>query len=107
MVNEENSDLASVTTDDSEPAVVSTLIQSVNVDKFRYHKGTPVEFATGPDEDQITCWMREANPWKPLRQQALDLLSIPAMSAEAERVSSSAKQTQIANNTINYNGLPN
>jgi hypothetical protein len=32
MVNEENSDLASVITDDSEPAVVSTLIQSVNVD---------------------------------------------------------------------------
>jgi hypothetical protein len=49
-----------------------------------YIKGTPVEFATGSDEDLIAWWMREANPWKPLRQQALDLLSIPAMSAEVD-----------------------
>jgi hypothetical protein len=36
--------------------------------------------------------MKEENPWAIIRQQALDLLSIPAMSAEVERVFSSAKR---------------
>ena len=40
----------------------------------------------------IAWWMRRSNPWKALRQQALDLLSILAMSTEVERVFSSAKR---------------
>ena len=43
-------------------------------------------------EGLITWWMNEKNPWRGLRQMALDLLSIPAMSAEVERVFSSAKR---------------
>jgi hypothetical protein len=96
-VNKENSDLASVTTDDSEPAIGFYLgSTSISLDTVRVLLLS----------SQLAR-MREANPWKPLRQQALDLLSTPAMLAEVERGFSSAKQTQIANNTINYNGLPN
>ena len=62
MVNEESPNLASITTDDSKPAVVSTLTRPVNVDKLKYHNGTSVEFATVSDEDPIAWWMREANP---------------------------------------------
>ena len=43
-------------------------------------------------EGLITWWMNDKNPWRGLRQMALDLLSIPAMSAEVERVFSSAKR---------------
>jgi hypothetical protein len=35
---------------------------------------------------------RHLGPWKGVRQQALDVLSIPAMSAEIERVFSDAKR---------------
>lgn len=42
------------------------------------------------DEDLIAWWMRHNN--KALRQMALDLISFPAMSAEVERVFSSAKR---------------
>jgi hAT family C-terminal dimerisation region len=54
--------------------------------------GTPTEFASESDEDLIAWWLKVDNPWRPLRQQALDLLSIPAMSAEVERVFSSTKR---------------
>ena len=50
----------------------------------------PVEFANESDEDLIAWWMRPNN--KALRQMALDLISITAMSAEVERVFSSAKR---------------
>jgi hypothetical protein len=36
--------------------------------------------------------MRKENPWGALRQMALDLLSIPAMSAEVKRVFSSSRR---------------
>ena len=36
--------------------------------------------------------MKPENPYPELRQQALDLLSIPVMSAEVERVFSSVKR---------------
>jgi hypothetical protein len=48
--------------------------------------------ASDTDRDLIGWWMREDNPWGGLRQMALDLLSIPAMSTEVERVFSSAKR---------------
>jgi hypothetical protein len=44
------------------------------------------------DSDLFAWWDRPNNPHKALQQQAFDLLSIPAMSAEVERVFSSAKR---------------
>jgi hypothetical protein len=52
--------------------------------------GRSVEFAKGTDEGLIAWWMRPEN--EALRQMALDLISIPAMSAEVERLFSSAKR---------------
>jgi hAT family C-terminal dimerisation region len=62
-------------------------------DQFRpYMNGAPVEIANESDEDLLAWRTRPSNPFKQLPQQALDLLSIPAMSAEVERVFSSAKR---------------
>jgi hAT family C-terminal dimerisation region len=44
------------------------------------------------DSDIFSWWNSEANPHKGVRQHALNLLSIPAMSAEIERVFSDAKR---------------
>ena len=52
--------------------------------------GSKVEFAKGNDAGLITWWMRPEN--EALRQMALDLISIPAMSVEVERLFSSAKR---------------
>jgi hAT family C-terminal dimerisation region len=49
--------------------------------------GPVVEFNEGTD---VYSWLKD-NCSSSIRQQALDLLSIPAMSAEVERVFSSAK----------------
>ena len=56
-----------------------------------YVRGTPVVFINDDDEDLLNWWQVMGDPQ--LRQQAFDLLSIPAMSAEVERVFSSAKRT--------------
>ena len=48
-------------------------------------------FPNNDDEDLLNWWAVSGPPQ--LRQQAFDLLSIPAMSAEVERVFSSAKRT--------------
>ena len=56
-----------------------------------YISSIPTEFATPHD---CIPWLRsQSNPWQGIIKHALDLLSIPAMSAELERVFSSAKQT--------------
>jgi hAT family C-terminal dimerisation region len=58
--------------------------------------------ATVIDRDSILTWWNEpTNPWRPMRQMAFDLFSIPAMSAEIEREFSSAKQLI----TLNRNRL--
>ena len=44
-------------------------------------------------DDVIPWLLRAENTWPAMKQQALDLLSIPAMSAELERVFSQAKLT--------------
>ena len=67
-------------------------VQASNDQLNSFITATPVELANETDEDLIAWWMRPSNPWKALHQQALDLLYIPAMSAEVERVFSSAKR---------------
>jgi hypothetical protein len=57
-----------------------------------YIKGDTIEFASDTDIDLLGWWAKPTNKYLPLRQMALDLLSIPAMSAEVERVFSSAKR---------------
>ena len=61
-------------------------------DEFdRYINGPPTVFATPHD---CLPWLRSPqNLWPSITQHALDLLSIPAMSAELERVFSQAKRT--------------
>ena len=61
-------------------------------DEFvRYINGPPTVFATPHD---CLPWLRSPqNLWLGIKQHALDLLSIPAMSAELERVFSQAKRT--------------
>ena len=61
-------------------------------DEFdRYINGPPTIFATPHD---CLPWLRSPqNLWPGITQHALDLLSIPAMSAELERVFSQAKRT--------------
>jgi hAT family C-terminal dimerisation region len=39
----------------------------------------------------IQWWNEATNPWRAMRQQVFDLLSIPAMSTEIERVFSSVR----------------
>jgi hypothetical protein len=56
-----------------------------------YIQGTPVVFINDDEEDLLNWWQVIGDPQ--LRQQAYDLLSIPAMSAEVERIFSSAKRT--------------
>jgi hypothetical protein len=60
------------------------------------------------DEDVCEWWNKPCNPWKELRQQAFDTLSIPAMSAEIERVFSDTKwpisfdRNRLQDSTIEY-----
>jgi hypothetical protein len=56
-----------------------------------YMFDTPVRLVHHTDYDLLNWWRNEGP--EQLRQQAYDLLSIPAMSAEVERVFSSAKRT--------------
>jgi hypothetical protein len=64
---------------------------SDNDDCFNNFINSP---STVIDRSSLLSWWNEpANPWKKMRQQAFDLLSIPAMSAEIERVFSSAAIT--------------
>ena len=69
-----------------------------------YINGTPTEFGDGND---VFAWLdREGNTPASIRQFAYDLLSIPAMSAEIERVFSSAinllsdKRNSLVDDTI-------
>ena len=57
-------------------------------DTFIYGTPTYVDNEVGP----IAWWSDQYNVHSELRQLALDLLAIPATSAEVERVFSSAKQ---------------
>ena len=63
----------------------TTALNSDSFDSFVH--GPIVEFNEGTD---VYSWLKD-NCSLSIRQQALDLLSIPAMSAEVERVFSSAK----------------
>jgi hAT family C-terminal dimerisation region len=60
------------------------------------------------EDNVIAWWNSPANPWKELLQQAFDLLSIPAMSAEIERVFNSARRlitsdrNRLNDDTIEY-----
>lgn len=66
-------------------------VQSATSDPFSaFINAAPTEFADESAENLITWWMKDDN--SALRQMALDLISIPAMSAEVERVFSSAKR---------------
>jgi hypothetical protein len=84
--------------------------QTVDGDEFtRYTEGTPVELPS-VDYNLLQWWM-DSDLYPELRQQAFDVLSIPAMSAEIERVFSSAKllippeRNQISDQTIEVNEL--
>ena len=61
-------------------------------DEFdKYINSPPTVFAT---PHNCIPWLRsQSNLWPSITQHALDLLSIPAMSAELERVFSQAKRT--------------
>ena len=65
-------------------------------DEFdNYISGPPTIFAT--PHDCIPWLQSQSNLWPGITQHALDLLSIPAMSAEPEHVFSQAKLTVTAN----------
>ena len=65
--------------------------QSADNEFDSYIHGPPTIFASSHD---IIPWIRsQSNPWPGIRQQALDLLSIPATSTELERVFSQSKLT--------------
>jgi hypothetical protein len=67
--------------------------EEVSTDVFTsYIKGGQSDFAGDEDIDLLGWWMKPKNKWRQLRQIFLDLLSIPAMSVEVERVFSSAKR---------------
>lgn len=99
--------------------------RAANADEFdAYINGSCIEFG---DADAVITWVIDSNLRQGIKQQLLDLLSIPAMSAELERVFSQAKFTVTAgrnrltahtiemlellrhwwvNNTIQQSGLP-
>jgi hAT family C-terminal dimerisation region len=64
----------------------------VEGDVFNAYITAPAVGSSEDDTSLLAWWDRPDNPYKPLKQQAFDLLSIPAMSAEVERVFSSAKR---------------
>ena len=68
--------------------------QGVDDEFDAYINGPPTIFGTPHD---CIPWLRsQSNLWPGITQHALDLLSIPAMSAELERVFSQAKLTASA-----------
>jgi hAT family C-terminal dimerisation region len=80
-----------------QPSILEQYLRQAQVsqvidDEFdAYINGPPTIFATPHD---CIPWLRsQSNPWPGITQHALDLLSIPAMSAELERVFSQAKLT--------------
>jgi hypothetical protein len=69
----------------------TTSFQPSDQDEFdAYITGQPTEFDE-ENKDAVFLWWRTLGPAS-LRRRALDLLSIPAMSAEIERVFSSTKR---------------
>ena len=84
--------------------------ETIDSDKFtRYIEGTPVEL---PSQDyNLLQWRAETDLYPQLRQLAFDILSIPTMSAEIERVFSSTKllltaeRNQMGDDTIKINEL--
>lgn len=61
-------------------------------DEFNsYIQGPPTVFNS--PNSVIPWFLDPSNPWPAIKQQALDLLSIPAMSTELERVFSQSKLT--------------
>jgi hypothetical protein len=84
--------------------------ETVDRDEFtRYTEGTPTELAS--TDYNLRQWWMETDLYPQLRQLSSNTLSIPAMSAEIERVFSSAKKlltperNQIDDNTIEVNEL--
>ena len=75
-------------------------------DAFDTYINSAPTYCKDSDEDLLGWWDSRNNPHRQLRQQAFDLLSIPAMSAEVERVFSSAKRfippdrNRLSNDTI-------
>lgn len=79
------------------PSIVSLYLRRAQApplsdDEFdSYINGPPTVFDS---PQNIIPWLRsQSNPWQGIKQMALDLLSIPAMSTELERVFSQAKLT--------------
>ena len=78
-----------------EPTFIDEYLLRHRVDEDRDAFDAYVEDATTflSDEDSVFQWFNNpANPHLPLRDMAFDVLSIPAMSAEIERIFSSAKR---------------
>jgi hypothetical protein len=65
---------------------------TVEGDAFQSYIASAPVACNDSDADLLAWWNRPTNPHKALQQQAFDLLSIPAMSAEVERVFSSTKR---------------
>lgn len=61
-------------------------------DEFHAYIAAPPVGCSDDDASILAWWDRPTNPHRALQQQAFDLLSIPAMSAEIERVFSSARR---------------
>src|ERR1700755_2319312 len=63
-------------------------------DEFNAYINGPTTLFSSSDPDSVISWIiSKDNRWPGIKQHALDLLSIPAMSAELERVFSQAKLT--------------
>lgn len=68
---------------------------SIQGDEFaKYTQGTPITISHTSDLEILHWW--DKSSFKTLRQWAFDMLSVPAMSAECERVFSSAKNLIVA-----------
>ena len=84
------------TTTELEPSILTAYLQELESDTAQDNQfdsfiyGTTI--AMTREGGAINWWCDERNVYPELRQMALDLLAIPATSAEVERVFSSAKQ---------------
>ena len=75
--------------------------KTVQVDQLEQYLAAPVE----PEMEsgtELDWWYRHRETWPQLAQMALDILSIPAMSADPERLFSSAKMA-ITENRVRLN----
>ena len=65
--------------------------RTIGIDEFdKYIAGDQVEYTNWSEHNVFEWWMQ--SPFPSLRQWAFDTLSVPAMSAEVERVFSQARR---------------